>query len=286
MTAQSNVSLIARGVYETRHGEEITAGGVVKIAEGIFESWRSPIRWSYGSGDDEVSGVACLADMYLGRRDPKGQKDSKFLPAMYRAIADVFNIDGGMTDGDKVKFKRAWQIAAAKVAGVPVEFVDTDTVIAGKRVKLRAVEVPAAVAFGALYDEKGLPTAAGKVLEGDVKRQLKRARKPVEAAAVREAAESTPIECIGGRIDGIKVPSVTEISKLLVAPVVEAGLMPPPPTRNGSARSAKFEEALEYVANCLDLFASGKDESEFAPCDALESKMRSVAERIAAYFAA
>lgn len=279
----SNVSLIAVGLSEVREGAEITSSGVVHMAEGIVQSWASPMRWSYGKGDNEVSGISCLRDMFKPVRHPDGSEDSKFLPAMYRAVQDTFLTDGEFSASEKVQFKRGWQIAAAKMAGVDVQFVDADVIRKGKRAKVRAVEVPASVAFD-LYSEDGTPTAAGKVLEADVKRSLKRSKKKADEAAVREMAEETPIECVGGKIDGLPVPATTVISERLAAYAIDAGLMPSKSSRATRIPAAKFVDSMDFVVKCLKMLTEG-DESEFAPTDAIEAKMREVDNLIVAYFA-
>ena len=287
MTNTSNVSLIALGLAEVREGTEITAGGVVRMAEGIVQSWRSPIRWSYGSGDNEVASVSTIGDMFTPRRNEDGSTDSKFIPAMYRAVAYNFlQGEDDFTNSDKMQFKRAWQIAAAKMAGVPVEFVDADILRNGKRAKVRAVEVPASIAFD-LYDNDGTtPTAAGKVLEADVKRSLKRAKKNANDDAVRSMAEETPIECVGGKIDGLAVPSVSAISERLATHAIAAGYMPSKGNRNKSANADKFSASLAFVSKCLDEVLSDNDEAGFAPSSDIETEMRGLAEKLAAYFAA
>lgn len=284
---KSNVSLIALGLAEVREGTEITAGGVVRMAEGIVQSWRSPIRWAYGLGDNEVADISTISEMFKPRRNEKSEVDSKFLPAMYRAVAYSFLVgEDEFTNSDKMQFKRAWQIAAAKMAGVPVEFVDADVLRNGKRAKVRAVEVPASVAFD-LYDTDGTtPTAAGKVLEADVKRSLKRSKKKADEAAVRSMAEETPIECVGGKIDGLSVPSVSAISDKLAAYAVTAGLMPSKGSRNSSAKGDKFVASLDFVIKCIDeVLVDADGESAFAGSEALDDKLRGLAEKIAAYFA-
>lgn len=277
----SNVSLIALGMAEVRQGSEITAGGVAKMAEGIVQSWASPLRWTYGKGDNEVSGISTLRDMFKPVRGADGAADSKFLPAMYRAVAEVFIDSEELTNADKMQFKRAWQIAAAKMAGVDVEFVDTETIISGKRVKLRAVEVPAAVAFD-LYTAEGLPTEAGKVLEGDVKRQLKRTKKKADESTVRAMAEETPIECIGGKIDKVAVPSVSVISDRLAAYAVDAGLMPAKASRASRVPAQKFVDSVEFVTKCLNDLLT-KDESDFAPSDTVDEKLRALSNAVLQY---
>ena len=282
---KSNVSLIALGLAEVREGTEITAGGVVRMAEGIVQSWRSPMRWAYGSGDNEVAGLSTIAEMFKPRRNDDGSSDSKFLPAMYRAVAYSFLVgDDEFTNSDKMQFKRAWQIAAAKMSGVPVEFVDADVLRNGKRAKVRAVEVPASVAFD-LYDTDGsTPTAAGKVLEADVKRSLKRSKRKADEAAVRSMAEETPIECVGGKIDGLAVPSVSAISERLAAHAVVAGLMPSKGSRNSSASADKFRASLAFVSKCLDEVLIPEGEAGFAGSDGLDDEIRKLADKIAAYF--
>lgn len=279
----SNVSLIAVGLAEVREGTEVTAGGIAKMAEGIVQSWRSPIRWSYGKGDNEVSDISCIGNMFKERRHPDGSVDSKFLPAMYRAIAECFLTgEDEFTSADKMQFKRAWQIAAAHFAGVPIEFVDADIIRNGKRAKVRAVEVPAAVAFDLYGDDGTTPTAAGKVLEADVKRQLKRTKKKADETAVRQMAEETPIECVGGKIDGIAVPSVSVISDRLAAYAIDAGLMPPKASRASRVPAAKFVESVEYVTKCINDMLT-KDQSEFAPSDELDNKMRALSAAVLQY---
>jgi hypothetical protein len=279
----SNVSLIALGLADVREGTEVTAGGVAKMAEGIIQSWRSPIRWSYGKGDNEVSDISCIGDMFRERRGPDGAVDSKFLPAMYRAVAECFLTgEDEFTSADKMQFKRAWQIAAGHFAGVPIEFVDTGIIRNGKRAMVRAVEVPASVAFDLYADDGTTPTAAGKVLEADVKRSLKRSKKKADDAAVREMAETTPIECVGGKIDGIAVPSVSVISDRLAAYAIDAGYMPPKSSRASRVPAQKFVESLEFVTKCLEDLTT-KDESDFAPSDMVDLKLRSLSDALLRY---
>jgi hypothetical protein len=283
---KSNVSLIALGLSEVREGVEVTSGGVIKMAEGIVQSWRSPIRWSYGVGDNEVADITTIADMYKPRRNEKGEADGRFLRAAYVAVAHNFlQGEDEFTDGDKVQFKRAWQIAAAKMAGVPVEFVDADIIRNGKRAKVRAVEVPASVAFD-LYDDNGVPTAAGKVVEEDVKRALKRSKSKATDEVVRSMAEETPVECIGGKWGNVPIPSVTAISERLSAHAVAAGFMPSKDSRNKATNGDKFRSSLTYVIKCMDEVLSDTDEGGFAPCTSAEDDLRKLAEKIAAYFAA
>lgn len=280
----SNVSLIALGINEVRAGNAIVEGGIAHLAEGIGEYWFTPLRWSYGKGDNEVTGVCNLGDMFKGRRHPDGSEDSKFIPAMYRAVAENFGVDGEMTNADKMAFQRGFSIAAARNAGAPVRFVDETVERKGKAVKVRAVEVPASYAFK-LTQEDGSLTEVAKDAVGRIKSNLELEGKDIpDDAELLKRAGNLKVKCVGGRhaVFG-KNPSSTDIAGSLREVASEAGLMPAPKSRNGSARSDKFGDALEYISKCLDLVDS--DESDFAPSDALEEKMRSVAERIAAYFA-
>lgn len=286
MTTQSNVSLIARGIYEVREGTAISEGGIVLLAEGIIDAWRSPMRWSYGKGDNEVSGVSCIAEMFQGRHHPDGSADSKFLPAMYLAVAENYGVENGFADADKQAFKRAHMIAGASFGGAPVEFKDVVVKRKGKDTKVRAAVVPASVAFK-LTDDEGKPTSIATDAVEAQKSNLRLFNQPIpEDDKLLEMVSTLPIECVGGKHATFgKTLSATGLANALRPIAVAAGYMDAPKPRNGSARSAKFGEALEYISSCLDLLTSDSGESEFAPCDALESKMRSVAERIAAYFA-
>jgi len=284
MNTTSNVSLIAAGINDCRSGNAIVQGGIAMIAEGICEYWFTPLRWSYGKGDNEVSGVCNLGDMFKPRRHPDGSVDGKYLPAMYRAVAESFGVDGEMTNADKMDFQRAFTIAAARNAGAPVKFVDETVERKGKAVKVRAVQVPAATAFK-LTDEEGAPTDIAKAAMAAQKSNLKLFNKPIpEDDKLLAMVQALPIECVGGKhaVFG-KNHSSSDIAKVLRDVAVDAGLMPPPPSRNGSAKADKFGEALEYVGKCIELLDD--DESDFAPSDAIEEKLRVLAERIAAYFA-
>lgn len=282
--ATLNVHMIAAGIDEVRAGNALVEGGVALIAEGICEAWFTPVRWSYGKGDKEMSGVCNLGDMFKGRRHPDGSEDSNFLRAMYRAVAENFGVTGEMTNADKMAFQRAFSIAAARHAGAPVKFIDADVERKGRSVKVRAVEVPASYAFK-LQSEDGSLTDAAKDAVGRIKSNLELEGKAVPAEAeLLKRAGNLKVKCVGGKhaVFG-KNPSSTDIAAALREVAADAGLVPAPKPRNGAARADKFGEALEYVGKCIELLDD--DESDFAPSDAIEEKLRVLAERIAAYFA-
>jgi hypothetical protein len=284
MATISNVHMIALGINEVRAGNAIVEGGIAHIAEGICEAWFTPLRWSYGKGDDEVSGCVNLGDMFKGRHNTKGEADSKFLPAMYRAVAESFGIDGEMTSADKMAFQRGFSIAAARHAGAPVKFVDETVERKGRSVKVRAVEIPASYAFKLQADDGSL-TDVAKDAVARIKSNLELEGKDVpEDAELLKRAGNLKVKCVGGKhpVFG-KRPSSTEIANTLREVATDAGIMPAPKSRNGSARADKFGEALEYVGKCIELLDD--DESDFAPSDVIDGKLRALAERIAAYFA-
>ena len=286
MVTLSNVSLIAAGINEVREGNDIVQGGIARIAEGIAEYWFTPLRWSYGRDDNEVSGVCNLGDMFLGRRNEKGEADSKFLPAMYKAVAENFGIDGEMTNADKVAFRRAFAIAAARFVGVPVKFTDAKVTRKGRNATVRAVQLPAGEVF-AFEKADGSLTEAGADAVSRIKSNLELEGKAIPADDVLLArAKSLNVNCVGGKhpVFG-KIPSATEIAGAMEAIAIHHGAMPPKANRDrGGDKGAKLGEALEYVVKCLD--SINGDEAEFAASDALEAQFRQVAERIAAYFAA
>jgi hypothetical protein len=223
--------------------------------------------------------------MYKGRNNPKGEADSKFLPAMFRSLAENFGVDGEMTKADKVAFHRAFMVAAARNAGAPVSFVDGEVETAkGRKVKVRAVEVPASVAFK-LTDDSGAMTDIAKDAVARIKSNLELEGKPIPGDDVLlKRAGALKVKCVGGR-HGVfgKVPSSTDIANTLRTTAADAGLMPAPKPRESAAKSAKFSEALGYVVKCLD--SLGSDEPEIALAAEGEKLLRDVAERIAAYFA-
>jgi hypothetical protein len=281
----TNVSLIARGINEVREGSAIVEGGLARLAEGICEAWNSSVRWSYGSGDDETSGVCVMRDMFKGRRNEKSEADSKFMPAMYRAIGEAYGVDGEFAPADKMAFSRAFAVAAARMAGAPVEFVDVKVTRKGRDVKVRAVQVPASVAFK-LSEDDGKASALGKELAERIKSNLELTGSPVpEPEKLAAMAGALPVNCIGGKHPVLgKLPSSTSIASVLRSEAVKAGSMPAPKPRNTDGdKGASFINALAHVVKCLD--SLGGDEPEIAIANEGEKLMREVAERIAAYFA-
>lgn len=288
MTNKSNVSLIALGISEARRGSDITEGGIAHIAEGVAQGWFSPLKWSYGEGDNEMSGMFNLGEFYLPVRKPNGEEDTLAKRAKWLALAECYGIEGELDSKDKMAFQRGFTIAAAMNAGVPVKF-ETVTVKRGKSDKaqgVRAAVVPASVAFK-LVDGEGKPTSVALDAMERVKSNLELEGKPVPAEDVLlERVSALPVRAVGGK-HGVfgKVPSASALASDLRSVVAEAGFMPVPKARNTSAKGAKFGEALDYVASCLDLLMGDSGESEFAPSDALNAKLRAVAEKVAAYFA-
>lgn len=284
---RSNVSLIALGINEVRRGSDIVEGGVAHIAEGIADGWFSALRWEYGEGDNAMSGLFNLGDFYKPVHKPNGEEDTKAKSAKWLALAECYGIDGEMNEKDKMAFQRGFTIAAAMNSGVPVKF-ETVQVKRGKSDKAQAVRaavVPASVAFK-LVDDEGKPTAIATDAMGKAKSNLELMGKDIPADDVLLAQVSAlPIKCIGGKHQVFgKVPSASALASDLRSVVADAGLMPAPKARNGAAKVAKFGESLDFIISSLDLLASDKGESEFAPTDALHEKMRAVAERLAAYF--
>jgi len=83
-----------------------------------------------------------------------------------------------------------------------------------------------------------------------------------------------------------KVPSATDIANKLSPAAISGGFMQPKGNRNKSGKPDKFGESLDFVIKCIDEVLTDSDESSFAPSTAVEDKLRNLAERIAAYFAA
>ena len=283
MTTISNVHMIALGIGEHREGSAIAEGGIARIAEGICEAWFTPLRWSYGSGDNEVSGCVNLGDMFKGRHNTRGEADSKFLPAMYRSVAEAFGVDV-MGPADKMAFQRGFSIAAARHVSEGIKFVDAKVERGKRAVTVRAVEVPASLAFE-LVDAKGNPTDVAKDAIARIKSNLELEGKPIpDQAVLLNRAGALRIKCVGGQ-HGVfgKVPSSSDIARILRKRAAEAGLMPAPKPRNSAPKSAQFLESMAYAVKCLDSLAT--DEPEIALAAEGEKLLRDVSERIAAYFA-
>ena len=285
MTNTSNVSLIASGIEQHRDGTAQAQAGIANISQGIMDSWFYSMRWSYGSGDNEVSGVSNLGDMFKHKSNGNDGADGKYLPAMYRALADNFSIEGVMTSADKMAFQRAFTIAAARFAAVPVEIVQANVKRKGKSVKVAAVQVPASVAYD-LTDDSGAPNDLGRELMERVKSNLE-----LQSAAVPddeklfEQAMALKVNCVGGQhpVFG-KVPSATDIANRLHPAAVGAGVMQAKGNRSKPVNADKFGESLDFVIKCIDEVLGDGDEAGFAPSTAVEDKLRGLAERIAAYF--
>jgi hypothetical protein len=261
--------------------------GIATMVDGIAANQHYSMRWSYGVGDNEVSGVFMLGDMFKGLTHPDGSADGKFLPAAYRAVADNFGIEGGLSSADKMAFQRAFTIASAGWSGSPVDVVTATVQRKGKSVKVQAVEVPASLAYD-LVDDKGAPNELARGLVERVRGNLELQGLPVPADDVLlEQAKALKVKCVGGNnpIFG-KVPSATDIANKLAPAAIAGGYMQAKVNRTKAANGEKFGEALAYVTKCLDEVLTDTDESSFAPSTAVEDKLRGLAERIAAYFAA
>lgn len=283
----TNVSLIASGIEQHRDGTAQAQAGIANISQGIMDNWFYSMRWSYGSGDNEVSGVSNLGDMFKHKSNGNDGADSKYLPAMYRAVADNFGIEGAMSSADKMAFQRAFTIAAARFAEVPVEIVQANVKRKGKTVKIAAVQVPASVAYD-LADDNGAPNDLGRELMERVKSNLELQSAVVpDDAKLFEQAQALKVNCVGGQhpVFG-KVPSATDIANRLHPSAVGAGVMQAKGNRSKPVNADKFGESLDFVTKCLDEVLGDNDESSFAPSTAVEDKLRALAEKIAAYFAA
>lgn len=291
MTIQSNISLIASGINSVRNGFETVEVGVAEVAAGIAASWEGNFRWTYGTGDNEVSGLTSLATMFMPVTGENGKPDGKVLPAIYNALPDVFGLEWGedrnMQSKLKMMFVRAWRIAAAQAVGVDVKFERAGGKAASA---ITGVSVPLSVAYDLTEtDDSGAEklTELGAKIAGNVKVGLEMATgKPANDKQVLEQMGKLRVDCVGGRhpVFG-DVPSATKLVERLVPAVVKAGLMPAPKGRAARADTGvQFVSSLDYVESCLKLLAGDGDESKFAPTDDVESKMRVVAELIAAYF--
>lgn len=283
----TNASTIATGLDMFRDGSAMAQAGIATMVEGIDDNQHYSMRWSYGVGDNEVSGVFKLGDMFKGLTHPDGKVDGKFLPAAYRAIADNFGIEGGMSSADKMAFQRAFTIASAGWSGSSVGIATAKVQRKGKSVPVLAVEVPASVAFD-LVDDKGAPNDLGRGLVERVRGNLELQGLPVpDDDKLFEQAKALKVKCVGGNnpIFG-KVPSATDIANKLAPAAIAGGYMQPKGNRNKAANGEKFGESLDYVIKCIDEILTDTDEASFAPSTAVEDKLRGLAERIAAYFAA
>lgn len=282
----SNVSLIAAGIEQHRDGTAQAQAGIASITQGVMDNWFYSMRWSYGSGDNEVSGVSNLGDMFKHKSNGKDSADSKYLPAMYRAVADNFGIEGGMSSADKMAFQRGFTIAAARFAEVPVEVVTTTVQRKGKPVKVQAVEVPASIAFD-LVDDSGAPNELGRGLVERVRGNLELQGLPVpDDDVLLEQAKALKVKCVGGNnpIFG-KVPSATDIANKLHPVAVGAGIMQPKGNRSKSANADKFGESLDYVIKCIDEVLMNDDEAAFPSSTKIDDKLKKLSGLIAAFLA-
>ena len=284
---RSNASTISTGLDMYRDGSAMAQSGIAIMAEGIDDNQHYSMRWSYGVGENETSGVFKLGDMFKGLTHPDGKVDGKFLPAAYRAVADNFGIEGGMSSADKMAFQRAFTIASAGWHTGQVEVVTATVQRKGKSVKVQAVEVPASVAFD-LVDDKGAPNDLGRGLIERVRGNLELQGLPVpDDAKLLEQVQALKVKCVGGNhpVFG-KVPSATDIANKLAPAAIGGGYMQAKSNRVKAANGDKFRDSLAYVIKCMDEVLSDTDEGGFAPCNSAETELRGLAERIAVYFAA
>jgi len=285
----TNVSSIALGLNEVRDGAALTASGVAHIAEGIIASWSAPMRWSYGEGDNLVEGFFSFESMYQEVRRPDGSTDSHALTAKYQAVATEHGVNGEFGSSDKVQFKRAWQLAAAERLGAGIVFANEKVTRNGKPATLRIVKAPAGAVLD-LYKEDGSPTEAGKILEADMERAFELSGLDYTPESLVDATKNTMVKCNGGKLGNIKLPSITDTSNKLAAFAIQAGLMPEKAKRDrnksGNDEGKQFTEALAFVISSLDLVLDPEgQESNFAPCDAIDESLHKLQEKISSYFA-
>jgi len=281
----TNASTISTGLDMYREGTAQAQAGIATMVEGINIARKYSMRWSYGVGDNEVWGVCLVEDMFTARRHEDGSVDGKYLPALYRALADNFGIEGGLSSADKVAYQRAFTIASAGWYTGQVEVVTATVQRKGKSVKVQAVEVPASVAFD-LVDDKGAPNDLGRGLIERVRGNLELQGLPVpDDEKLMEQAKALKVKCVGGNhpVFG-KVPSATDIANKLAPAAIAGGYMQAKTNRVKPANGEKFGESLDYVIKCIDEILTGTDEASFAPSTAVEDKLRGLAKRIAAYF--
>lgn len=279
----SNVSAIAQGVDMHRDGTAMAQGGIALMVEGICDNWFYAMRWSYGSGDNEMSGICNLGDMFKGRRNGDAL-DSKFLPAMYRAVAENFGVSDGFSNADKVAFQRAFTIAAARHAGVAVEVTTATVTRKGKPVKVKAVQVPASVAYELQKDDGSLTdTGAGVVARVRSLYELEGKAVPDDAELL-ERAKALPVKCVGGQHPAFgKLPSSYEIANKLSPAAVGAGIMLPKGNRN-RGNSDKFVASLDFVTKCVNEVLGNGDEAGFAPSETIDAKLRELNALLLQYF--
>jgi hypothetical protein len=283
----TNASTISLGLDMFRDGSDQVQAGIATMVNGIDSNRHYSMRWAYGSGDNEVSGVCLLQDMFKGRHHEDGSMDGKFLPAMYRAVAANFGIEGELSSADKMAFQRAFTIASAGWAGVPVTTAAVKILDRkGKPVTAQVIEVPASVAFD-LVDDMGAPNELGKGLIERLRGNLELQGLTVpDDDELFERAQELKVRC-GGRSHLVfgKVPSASDMANKLSPVAVSNGFMLPKSNRNKSGKSDRFGESLDFVIKCIDEVLGDGDEAGFAPSDAIEQKLHGLAERIAAYFA-
>ena len=280
MATVSNISLIAKGMNNVRAGIERQEVGAAEVAKGLLEVWDTPFRWSYGSGDNEVSGLTTIRDMYhLHLNENTGKEDKQRKSAIYDAVADNFGFDWGDTKEMKSKlkmmFKRAWRIAAAKqIAGVDVRFEQGG----------RAVSVPLSTVVK-LVDDTGAVTERGKDIVDAIKENALDDNKELSDAQALELAHKRRVVCDGKAHKRYgDLPAISALADLLIPAIVAAGGEPAPKPRNSSPKGDKFLDALAYVQKCLDSLVT--DEPDIALANEGEKLLREVAEKIAAYFIA
>ena len=283
----TNASTISTGLDMYRDGTAQSESGIATMASGIADNRFYSMRWSYGVGDNEVSGVCMLGDMYKGRNHVDGSADGKFMAAMYRALADNFGIEGGMETADKQAFKRAFAVAAAGWADAPIEIVQASVKRKGKAVKIAAVQVPVSMAYE-LSDDNGAPNAMALDMIERVRGNLELQSLPVpDDEKLFEQVKALKVNCVGGShpVFG-KVPSATDIANKLTPLAISNGLMKDNGTKNKATNADKFRSSLTYVIKCMnEVLSETSDESGYAPCPAAETDLRELAERISAYFA-
>jgi hypothetical protein len=295
----SNISLITVGLQEYRRGSYIAEGGIAHIAEGILQSWDTLLRWSYkDKGGKDIYGHCKLGDLYKPVLKSDGTEDGKAKSAKWRAVYALYSPESSDNEADEkakkfeaddqMAFQRGFTIAAARKAGVEIEF-DTVTVDrGGKRRKVRAAIVPAYVIYE-FFDESGKPTPYAKGVLARHKRNKAGIARAKNDEAILKVLADERIACVGGSNGEYgKIPSASGLANTLRPYAVAAGFMPPAKPRNTDSKAEdkgrSALESLNFITSSLDAMLSS-DESDFAPSAEFDAKLRALVDKAQAYLA-
>ena len=277
-TNGSNVSLIAASVAYIRDKHNELELGIAVLAAAICECWLTPMRAVANEGKaNEQVWFFTLADMFRPRmrtdKDGVEKVNGFYLPAAYVSLAMNFGVEGEFDGQDKIEFKRAWRIAAARmILDIPVVFspkgAEFPLHVVFDLIGTETVELDPMEDGTKVFAEQEVLTALGRnVVEFIQEAAEDDGETLTEEQAIAKMKQRRCV--INGKVEKYtkeKAPRLAKFADKFAEPLTALGL-DNFVSRNGSTdEGIKFDGNVSSVVKALQLILDPKsEESLFAP---------------------